>query len=416
MAIYYIDCANGNDSLDGLTPKTAKKSYRSLTVLPGDSLLFKRGTVHHEQLLTVAGDENAPVTYGAYGEGERPIFCSSTDLSCENDWKEISPHIWACQKEIPGEVGNFAFGPTDCSATLRWAREDLCAQGDFWDSHYLGDDRRNPDALPAVRQILMYSLENPALHYPMVDCISYGNRVLAAPQDYTIFEDLCFRNSGVHGIAGAADHVIIRRCHFENIGGCVWSIPLRIRFGNAVEFYGHGSHITVRECTFLNIYDSCVTHQGPGEHTVPTSHFICCDNVFDTYGMAAFEYRDKLPIDSLFSGNVCRRAGCGFAMLGEELPRRSEIWPQPMGHHIFLWRIPTPTDGGSLRIENNEFGSAPAGAAIYSIISPEAEAQMIIDRNVYTEPSQLYVRFAGKDFHSLADFRHETGCEQHSPN
>ena len=123
MSVYYIDHASGNDLLDGLTPQTAKKSYRSLNIGPGDSVLFKRGTVLHERLRTVAGQPNAPVRYGAYGEGDPPTFCSSTDLSAPDDWCEIAPCVWTCQRDIPGEVGNFVFGRTDCSATFRWEQE-----------------------------------------------------------------------------------------------------------------------------------------------------------------------------------------------------------------------------------------------------------------------------------------------------
>ena len=69
-------------------------------------------------------------------------------------------------------------------------------------------------------------------------------------------------------------------------------------------------------------------------------------------------------------------------MLGEDIPRKSEIWPQPMGHHIFLWRIDEPTDEGRLEIKNNIFQDAPVGSAIYSIISPAAEAQMELKNNI----------------------------------
>ena len=30
------------------------------------------------------------------------------------------------------------------------------------------------------------------------------------------WEDICFKNSGVHALAGAGKNVTIRRCHFEN--------------------------------------------------------------------------------------------------------------------------------------------------------------------------------------------------------
>lgn len=204
-----------------------------------------------------------------------------------------------------------------------------------------------------AQKVLLYSVGNPAQFYSHIECVSYKDRVLGKLCSNIIIEDLYFKNSGVHALAGEGKNVTIRNCIFENIGGCVWNRRLQIRFGNGVEFWVYGEKILVEDCTFKNVYDSCATHQGPGEKTSPTRNFICRNNTFDTYGMAAFEYRDKLPVDSAFTGNTCRNAGSGFAMLGEELPRKSEIWPQPMGHHIFLWRIPSPTVGGHLEIKNN---------------------------------------------------------------
>jgi len=117
--------------------------------------------------------------------------------------------------------------------------------------------------------------------------------------------------------------------------------------------------------------------------------------VFDSYGMAAFEYRDRVPVDSAFTGNICKNAGVGFAMFGEELPRRSEIWPQPMGHHLFFWRMTEPTEGGSVTIADNVFADAPNGAAVYSIIAPEAEAQLHFSGNRMEGNMLLTSHFTG---------------------
>jgi hypothetical protein len=101
-------------------------------------------------------------------------------------------------------------------------------------------------------------------------------------------------------------------------------------------------------------------------------------------------------------------------MLGEELPRRSEIWPQPMGHHIFMWRIDHATDGGRLEIRDNHFGPAPVGAAIYSIISPEAEAQVTLENNLYTENATLLNRFGGENFCDLDTYKARSGQDKNS--
>lgn len=408
MATYYIDKVNGNDENNGLSPESAKKDYISLVLEAGDQVLFKRGSFYRDMLRAVKF-----VSYGAYGEGDMPTFCGSTDVSAKEDWVETEKeNIWRCVKAIPGDVGNFVFNGNKCSATLRWSPEELCAQGDFWDSRYAQKEQKKQEF--GEQEMLLYSKGNPAEIYSHIEAVSFNTRQLVSVREGMSFEDLRFLNSGVHGMAGSGNNITVRRCVFENIGGCAWNKDLKIRFGNGFEIWAKGDDILIENCTFRSVYDSCVTHQGPGDQTTPTRNFICRNNTFDTYGMAAFEYRDKMPIDSAFTGNTCLNAGCGFAMLGEELPRLSEIWPQPMGHHIFMWRIPTATEGGDLLIENNYFGEAPVGAAIYSIISPEAEAQVKIDNNKYTRNDILLNRWGGENFNSLDDYKEKTGLDKNS--
>lgn len=395
MAVYYIDFVNGCDENDGLCEANARKSYRDIALEAGDRVLFKRGSFVRDKLHAVKN-----VYYGAYGEGERPTFCGSFDVSLPEDWEETeTENIWKCVKPIIGDVGNIVYNEADCTATFRWNKEELCSQGDFYDERNCLGDRFKP-ALDE-KTLYVYSVGNPALVYSHIEAIGYHTRQLVALGDGMSFEGLRFMNSGVHALAGNGNHITVRDCVIENIGGCAWNKELKIRFGNGFEIWHRGNDILLENCTFKNVYDSCVTHQGPGEKTEPTHNFICRGCTFDTYGMAAFEYRDKLPIDSSFTDNICLNAGCGFAMLGEELPRYSEIWPQPMGHHIFMWRIPEASEGGALVIKNNYFGPAPVGAAIYSIISPEAEAQVTLDNNKYTKNDILLNRWGGVNYNDL---------------
>ncbi len=380
--IYYIDNINGKKDACGTSPEHPLSDYKELYPARGDTVLFRRGSFYREKLATCPH-----VTYGAYGEGDAPVFCVSTDVT--DAWEPTDrENIWRCTRSVFGEVGNFIFNENECTATLRWTRQELSAQGDFWDSRY------SKASKPADQELLLYSVGRPDTVYSHIEAASYAGRHCADIKDGNVFDGLCFMNSGVHALAGTADNVVIRNCKFFNIGGCVWSLELRIRFGNGVEFWERGDHILVEHCHFRNIYDSCVTHQGPAERTVPTTDFICRNNIFDTYGMAAFEYRDKMPIASSFENNRCENAGCGFAMLGEGIPRRSEIYPEPMGHHIFLWRIDDPTSGGSLKIENNIFGASPVGAAIYSRISPSAEAQLSVKGNTYSSTALIPPEFS----------------------
>lgn len=397
MATYYIDPKDGCDGQSGLTPATARKSYTDLALHRGDIVLFRRGSFIRGALETAEH-----ISYGAYGDGELPTFCGSVDVSAEGDWEPAQEeNVWRCTKLLSGDVGNLIFNENSCTATLRWTKEELQRKGDFFSTP---TDSEQAEKKDGSRVLYLYSVGNPACVYSHIEAAHYSTRQIVKLKEGITLENLRVINSGVHGMAGSGNGITARNCVFENIGGCPWSHSLKIRFGNGFEIWKRGNDILVEDCVFRNVYDSCVTHQGPGSETETAVNFICRGCTFDTYGMAAVEYRDKLPISSFFENNVCLNAGCGFAMLGETKPRSSEIWPHPMGHHIFLWRIDGASKGGSLVIRNNRFGAAPEGAAIYSIISPEAEAQISFENNRFTPKGDLMIHLGGKSYPSFEDY------------
>jgi hypothetical protein len=103
--------------------------------------------------------------------------------------------------------------------------------------------------------------------------------------------------------------------------------------------------------------------------------------------MAAYECRGPAAKEVYFENNVCINAGGGFSMQSEKPPRRSEIYPQPMGHHVFIWRMEDKLQKGNIYIRNNIFYEAPYGAAIYSIIDSKTEEKFIINNNHYFQKS-----------------------------
>ena len=241
MATYYIDQLNGNDALDGLSPETARCSYTDIDVQAGDTVLFKRGSFYRDKL-----HAKAYVRYGAYGEGEMPTFCGSFDVSLPEDWEETDcENVWKCTKPIIGDVGNIVYNEADCTATFRWEKEELCAQGDFYDErNYLGD--RFKPALDE-KTLYVYSVGNPATVYSHIEAIGYHTRQLVNLCHGLTIEDLHFKNSGVHALAGSGDHITVRNCLIENIGGCAWSKKLKIRFGNACALeHRHGGAVAFR--------------------------------------------------------------------------------------------------------------------------------------------------------------------------
>lgn len=415
MAVYYIDPENGRHENSGLNADAPLMTNIGLNVQPGDSVLFKRGSVIRGALGNVDGAPGRPVTYGAYGEGANPVFSGSVDVSAPECWREYEgmANVWRCVGALDACVGNFVFDQKEGGA-LRWDKSELSEQGDWYDS---AADKIQTELRADEHEVLMYSVGNPAYVYGHIECAQCKHRALAKTGHDMIIENLTFRNNGLHGIATGTHNrnMTVRNCRFEFIGGSVWSRELKIRFGNAVEFWTTAENILVERCVFYDIYDSAVTHQGPGDKCECARNMAFRHNIFLRCGMAAYEQRDKLPASAEFVGNVCAEAGCGFSHKGETLPRRSEIWPQPMGHHIFLWRINQPTPGARFEIRDNVFMDAYAGAAVYSVNCPEADAQTMLDDNRYCMTRRVLIsRINGRDYNDFDEYVRETGKDVHS--
>lgn len=408
MAIYYIDPINGKNENSGLSENEPILTNENLDVKPGDKVLFKRGSFIRGKLHNRPGEDGNPIYYGAYGEGEMPTFCASKNLTDEKYWKDLGANIWVCEDFDTMEVCNIVFNETDMFATLRWSLDEMTEQGDYF-SNGLGETVISfRDGREIKNQkIYLYSEINPAKYYKSIECVFINPKILADNGENMVIENIKFMNAFC-GIAGdrPTRNLTVRNCVFQNIGGAVWSFERKIRCGNGVESWDIAENLTVTDCYFDNIFDSAVTHQG-GKDCKPAKNFIINNNVFRRCGMGAYEQRDRLPLYGEFNNNICIDAGEGFSKLGEEMPRYSEIWPQPMGHHVFLWRIEDKTDGGKLEMKNNIFCNAPYGAAIYSIISEKAEAQIDLDGNTYyTDNPELINRWNGKDYKTFEEYCH----------
>ena len=75
---YYVDCTNGVDSNNGTSASSAWKTLTKANTAPfapGEKLLFKRGCTF---VGTLTADQTGtavnPVTFGAYGTGDNPLF------------------------------------------------------------------------------------------------------------------------------------------------------------------------------------------------------------------------------------------------------------------------------------------------------------------------------------------------------
>jgi len=406
---YHIDPVNGDDANDGLSPLSSIKTYINRDITGGDTVLFKRGSVIRDILYTCNGDKNAPVTYGAYGDGEKPVFMGSVPAGDADKWVEEKPSLWRFTGALPSEVCNLIFNNGEFCGNMRWQLDELGQPGEW---HYTGIGKSSADEKLNAETLYLYSPTNPGLAYSSIECALWGQRLMVSGQHDIILENLSFQNSGVHGYQGFhTRNIIILNCDFRFIGGAVWSRELKIRFGNAIEYWDGACDNTVEGCYFDNIYDSGVTHQGGETRNIPERLYFR-NNFFSNFGMSAYECREPSQ-EIYFEHNTCVNAGCGFSMQAETPPRQSEIYPQPMGHHVFIWRVEPATQPGKVYIRHNIFSEAPYGAAIYSIIDPIDEHQFVIDNNQYWQTTgELLMRFGGRNYNIIEFDRYKAECEQ----
>jgi hypothetical protein len=96
---YYVDATNGNDNNSGTSPSSAWQTVfkvNSFEFSPGDSVLFKRGEVWRERLvINSSGSPNNPITFGAYGTGNKPSLLGSVERNDASDWQEDEDNIWS---------------------------------------------------------------------------------------------------------------------------------------------------------------------------------------------------------------------------------------------------------------------------------------------------------------------------------
>ena len=94
---FHVDAAQGDDARDGLAPDKAWRSLSKVNrapLAPGDRVLFRRGQTWRGQLIPQSGDASGVITYGAFGEGEKPVLLGSVAADRTEDWLPAGEGIW----------------------------------------------------------------------------------------------------------------------------------------------------------------------------------------------------------------------------------------------------------------------------------------------------------------------------------
>lgn len=277
---YYVS-ENGNDTNDGLTPRTAWKTLQKVSdapLLDGDGVLFERGSVFRGTVKTVDG-----VTYAAYGAGEKPkLYGSEMSLASPSLWEEVDEehHIWKFTTKLL-DVGTLVFDKESFhSRKLIPSYKNgkfVCRENEnkdfilekemtqdldvFW--HYdeklmvrasKGESFPIPDVCgKAYGEIyLRCDRGNPGTVFGEIEALSAVCMFQAWDKKHVTIDNLCIKYVGRHGVSagGFSAGLHVTNCEFGWIGGAIQTYEGTdpnspevgrgnvTRYGNAVEVYG----------------------------------------------------------------------------------------------------------------------------------------------------------------------------------
>lgn len=104
---FFVSVSSGDDRNDGLSPQSPWRNLDKVNAAdlrPGDKMLFKRGDTWRGQLIPQDGKDGEPLTYGAYGDGGKPLLLGSVSRNEPQDWQDQGHNLWCTAKPVFADV------------------------------------------------------------------------------------------------------------------------------------------------------------------------------------------------------------------------------------------------------------------------------------------------------------------------
>lgn len=301
---YYVS-NSGNDGNDGCSPETALATLDKVSTAmlnEGDGVFFRRGDTFRGRVMTKSG-----VTYGAYGEGEKPkLYGWDRALDDPAIWElyDENKHIWKMTEPIldPGTlvfnegeyhsiklIPSYINGRFVCrndESKLFDMREEMARDLDiYWHFDSIltthpsrGQDFPIPDMGDKSLGTLYLRCDrgNPATVFSSIEAVTRRAMFAVGSNHDVHIDNICMKYIGLHAVAAGGECVRglkVTNCEIGWIGGTIQhylgtdpNYPQGgrgtvTRFGNGVEIYGGCDDYEVSNCYIYQVYDAGVTHQ-----------------------------------------------------------------------------------------------------------------------------------------------------------
>lgn len=360
---YYVS-NDGDDSNDGTSPEKAWKTVDRVNgtwLLPGDGVFFKRGDLWRAaRVKTKSG-----VTYGAYGEGEKPRFYGWIEnLASPELWEQADEqhNIWKYVKPIT-DAGTLVFnGGEKHSRKLIPSYRNLkfmCRDDETRDFVMVNEMTKNLDIFWKYDAVLEYGESkgekfpvpkmygegiegdlylrcdegNPGDVFDSIEAVARYTAFSVSGSENVTIDNICMKYLlfGVQGGGLSVDGLHVSNCEIAWIGGNIQhyagtdpNYPQGTRgsvtrFGNGIEIYGGCKDYEVKNCYIYESYDAGITHQVNTTQKRTMTNVRYTDNLIEkcVYGIEYFlDQRDgeseSYMDDIEMSGNIIRLSGYGW--------------------------------------------------------------------------------------------------------
>ncbi len=404
---YHVDAVDGDDAQDGFKPERAWRSLEAVnraSLAPGDRVLFRRGQAWRGQLIPRSGNAGGVVTYGAYGEGPKPVLLGSAPANRATDWERVGEHLWATPPSgsphdhanaLSVDVGNIIFDHGQSTGVKRWFEADLHREGDYYYD-------------PRTRQVRLRSDDNPATCLRSIELALRRHIIDQSGRAYVTYKNLDLRYGAAHGIGGGnTRHITVRGCDISFIGGghqFTREDGTPVRFGNGIEFWSDARDCLVEDCRLWEIYDAALTNQGDGtnvqENITYRGNVIWnCEYSFEYWNRGS----GSVTRNIVFERNTCVDAGAGWG---------HEQRPDPNGRHLMFYDNAAATT--NVVIRHNIFCGATD--SLLRLSGRDWTAALAMDHNCWYQPRGPVLLWGRQPVSAeeFARFMHARGLDHHS--
>ncbi|MBQ9548468.1 MAG: right-handed parallel beta-helix repeat-containing protein [Bacteroidales bacterium] len=341
---FYV-ASDGDDAADGRTPGSAWRSLERVNEAElgfGDTVLFRSGDVFRGSLVPLSGRPGAPILYGRYGTGEKPVIEPSYDASDPADWTPAGDGLWKCVRASHDELSGVIFNHGADGCAFKVDRPEQLGGRDL---HFCW--LRDEGAVYLVSGV------NPALRFRSIELGEKRHVINEDGCHDVCYEGLWLRYGGAHGIGGSdVRNIVVKDCDICWIGGSTLYVDdggRGVRYGNGIEFWSAAEHIVVEGCRIWECWDAGLTNQSNEPGVVQKDIVYRGNEIWNCeYSYEYWQQGDGARTEDIsFINNVCRDAGKGWG--------HRQRWNPNAAHLMFY---DTTAETARFVVKGNYFGAS----------------------------------------------------------